>query len=1211
MESHRISVAIALTSNHVAALGGLSRYLNNAQGDADKLNQKLGRLKLTIGGLFAVQGGAALLSQLSKVIDRGAELQRMQNNMRMGGMKEAEVAQATAKAWELTAKYRTLSVGRIGDMVNEVRSVFGDTKTAMDNIEPALKAATVLKSTMKGKNQEALVGQVFDMFKSADLRNITDDPKATAAYFDNMTKVVTATGGKVTPKDFLQMVKYSKSAGQTWTDDFITRIAASMMQEGSPSTVGTALASMDQAVVGGKMTDKALHAFDKLGLVRPDAMIFNKKGSLTEVASGGIEGGDLFRTNPYEWTQKVLKPAIMRQITDGGRLKLSEEDIIAKAAPVLSNMFGNRNAEWIANTMFKERPIERDKELINQAQGLKAADDLLKKDWFTAVEAFGTQWENLMTALGAPEVGSATAMLNSLTDALVGMNQWAARPENAKMVGAIFQGLAVGAAALTGAGAAALLAALGTAGWLVGGIVSMVGAWASVDPTGFKAAMGELRDVAVFAYQALHGFLTDPATIAAARAAWSDLAAAGKWIYTELKSFVTDPEVVASLKTFWHALADAAKWVYGQIRGFVTDPQVIAGVKAFFTAVGDFRRWVLRTVADFVTSPEFLSALKTFWTAVGSTAKAIYTSVKDFVVDYKVVERLSDFFGAVKSLAGNIVSALSGVKFDVVEAFTQTWAQLRKDFPNITDGIIGLANLMKSFNAISWAALKAVMPLAGPAVEGLGSVVAQFLRFGWAALKEACIAAYEALKTIDRWIGELRRIFNELSGEAFTKLLQTPLADIPKIIMTEVSSWPSRLTATITAMGVAIVDKLKEALNPLNWFGSGDAKAQGTSFGGGFGGGGGGGLGGLIHQASLGGGGGGGGFAGTPASRGAAGDGTGAGDSWYEAVMRAEGTSGSDPYNTVLGYGRYLQPPKPITQMTIDEVLAYQRRLRAVHGSASPVGAFQIVGNTLRNHSRQMGLSGSTVFSPEVQRRVADHIRRTEGWGAWEGFKHHRGELGRAMGLRGLGAGASDRGAAGAGAGAGFNGGGSAGGPVAPGNVHAGLLALKEDMAGVIGRVTALNDHFHHRKNPSSLHTRGLAMDVVGNPDKIIAAYRAKMGAAGLVEGRDWSFIDEYRKPSRHATGPHVHFQFRTREAAEAYARSRAKAAAPPPPTAPPPPKKSNVIEARHDIHLDGRKVASSVSRHMAQNARFPRHVGGMDGHGSWRPPGASVSDAA
>lgn len=163
--------------------------------------------------------------------------------------------------------------------------------------------------------------------------------------------------------------------------------------------------------------------------------------------------------------------------------------------------------------------------------------------------------------------------------------------------------------------------------------------------------------------------------------------------------------------------------------------------------------------------------------------------------------------------------------------------------------------------------------------------------------------------------------------------------------------------------------------------------AGGDTLGGGLGAGTGSGRGGLRR---LGGGG------GSVVPNGEAGPGTGTGDSWYEAVMRAEGTAGKDPYNVVLGKGKYGLPSKPLTDMTLAEAYRFGRSVRARHGASSALGAFQIVGRTMKEHMKHTGLGWDDKFSPENQRKLADSIRQREGWGAWEGLKIHRGELARA-----------------------------------------------------------------------------------------------------------------------------------------------------------------------------------------------------------------------
>lgn len=85
------------------------------------------------------------------------------------------------------------------------------------------------------------------------------------------------------------------------------------------------------------------------------------------------------------------------------------------------------------------------------------------------------------------------------------------------------------------------------------------------------------------------------------------------------------------------------------------------------------------------------------------------------------------------------------------------------------------------------------------------------------------------------------------------------------------------------------------------------------------------------------------------------------------------------------------------TQMTVDQWLAFQKDrspssygsyVRANNGGtlSTPMGGYQIVGDTLEAAKKGMGLKGDEMMTPEMQTRVADWIFQTQGTGAWEGY---------------------------------------------------------------------------------------------------------------------------------------------------------------------------------------------------------------------------------
>ena len=88
-------------------------------------------------------------------------------------------------------------------------------------------------------------------------------------------------------------------------------------------------------------------------------------------------------------------------------------------------------------------------------------------------------------------------------------------------------------------------------------------------------------------------------------------------------------------------------------------------------------------------------------------------------------------------------------------------------------------------------------------------------------------------------------------------------------------------------------------------------------------------------------------------------------------------TSGeSSDYNTVFS-GSKLQPPKPITEMTVGEVRDWQDRSVAAGSESSAAGRFQIIRGTMDSLIDKGIISKDDVFDEETQRKAyADLLER-------------------------------------------------------------------------------------------------------------------------------------------------------------------------------------------------------------------------------------------
>ncbi len=83
-------------------------------------------------------------------------------------------------------------------------------------------------------------------------------------------------------------------------------------------------------------------------------------------------------------------------------------------------------------------------------------------------------------------------------------------------------------------------------------------------------------------------------------------------------------------------------------------------------------------------------------------------------------------------------------------------------------------------------------------------------------------------------------------------------------------------------------------------------------------------------------------------------------------------------FDQVFG-GSRIAPPRPITSMSIDEVLAWQLQSVNAGSASSAAGGFQIIRKTLQSLKDQMRLSGDELFDRRMQERMADRLMREAG----------------------------------------------------------------------------------------------------------------------------------------------------------------------------------------------------------------------------------------
>lgn len=112
-----------------------------------------------------------------------------------------------------------------------------------------------------------------------------------------------------------------------------------------------------------------------------------------------------------------------------------------------------------------------------------------------------------------------------------------------------------------------------------------------------------------------------------------------------------------------------------------------------------------------------------------------------------------------------------------------------------------------------------------------------------------------------------------------------------------------------------------------------------------------------------------------------------------QVIQRAE--SGGD-YNIIF-HGSKIRPARPITTMTVREVLAWQDQSVAAGSASSAVGAYQIIRRTLRDIVAAGVLSMDEIFDRAAQDRAGVHLMQRRGLDRYLSGKMSADEFGNSL----------------------------------------------------------------------------------------------------------------------------------------------------------------------------------------------------------------------
>ncbi|WP_246189186.1 phage tail tape measure protein [Pandoraea anapnoica] len=332
----------------------------------DKLRSTAGAM--AGAGVGATAAGAALgmpvRSGLQEAKHMFTEMQRVRA---LGlGEKDSQEAIGLAKQLKTYGTSRTENV----ELMRDALSVFADAHHA-EMVTPLLAkmkfANKALYGAEKGEENDK---KFMDMLKVIELRGGLASDAEFANQANMVQKVLTATGGRVGPEEWLNVIKTGGLAAKGLESDGFYNQLEPLVQEMGGHRVGTALMSAYQNLYQGRTTKRVTQNLDKLGLISDQTKVkHDKAGQVSYVNPGAIKGSELFLTNQFEWMEKVLLP----QLAANGVTK--KQDVL----DAIGGIFSNRTASNLFGQMYLQREqIHKNAKLNRGAADIDTLDKLAK-----------------------------------------------------------------------------------------------------------------------------------------------------------------------------------------------------------------------------------------------------------------------------------------------------------------------------------------------------------------------------------------------------------------------------------------------------------------------------------------------------------------------------------------------------------------------------------------------------------------------------------------------------------------------------------------------------------------------------------------------------------------------------------------------------------------------------------------------------------------
>ncbi|MDO8072991.1 phage tail protein [Janthinobacterium sp. SUN176] len=333
---------MTLQQQKLANAAAKQQRVTNATQHADKLRNKAGNIAMA--GAGATAAGAVMAMPIAKGLHEAKHYQLEKARVNALGL-GPETSQQAIKFAKNMKTYGTSQNENL-ELVRDAMSIFGDLHHA-EMVAPTLAKMKFANKAFFGAESGEENERIFmDLLKVIEQRGGTASSEKFHDQANMMQKVITATGGRVGPTEWLNFIKTGGIAAKIMDDKQFYYQMEPLVQEVGGHRAGTALMSGYSNLYQGRTTKRAVTNLENLGLIGDHSKVkHDKVGQVSTLGPGALLGSDIFRRSQFEWLEQVLLPQLEKKgITDPKKI----EDTIG-------SLFSTRTAGNQFLDMFKQR----------------------------------------------------------------------------------------------------------------------------------------------------------------------------------------------------------------------------------------------------------------------------------------------------------------------------------------------------------------------------------------------------------------------------------------------------------------------------------------------------------------------------------------------------------------------------------------------------------------------------------------------------------------------------------------------------------------------------------------------------------------------------------------------------------------------------------------------------------------------------------------